>query len=364
MIRLPVALALSLLACIRPGADRVALDDEVGLAAAGAVAIEVIDGQAQVIEAAGDVVRLWAQSPAVQLRAVNTSDGDRSLEVLIDNVPVSSAVAAIDDSGDRLEVRELQAPRAIARRLELDVAAGETATLTVAASDAGEIRPFRFAVLGDVQTALDQFDEVLEAIGDVDGIDFVMSTGDLVEDAKDEEYELLDVQLERATVPFYSTIGNHELVREPEIWHRRFGRYNVHFIYRDVAFSFVDSGNSTFDPDLRARIDEWLVESRDRVHLFGTHYPLIDPVGGRNASFRSRKEASAVLADLAGGAVDVTFYGHIHSFYAYSNAGIPAYISGGGGAWPERLDGIGRHFLVVDVDPLAQRVEVGLIRID
>ena len=355
-----LAVAVVLAGCIRPGADRVDLDDQVGL---GSAEIEVIDGQAQVIGTDGGVIRLWAQSPAVEIRTVSAGV-DRTLEIVVDNVPVSSAVAAVDGQGDRLQIRELEAPRAIARRLEIEVAAGETATITVAAGDAAEIRPFRFAVLGDVQTALDRFDEVLEAVGDVEDIEFVMSTGDLVEDAKDEEYELLDRQLALATVPFYSTIGNHELVRAPEIWHRRFGRYNVHFIYRDVAFTFVDSGNSTFDPELRGRIGEWLDESRERVHLFGTHYPLIDPVGGRNASFRSRKEASSVLVDLAEAGVDVTFYGHIHSFYAYSNAGIPAYISGGGGAWPERLDGIGRHFLVVDVDPTAQLVEVGLIRID
>jgi 3',5'-cyclic AMP phosphodiesterase CpdA len=352
--------AIALGSCIRPGSDRFDLDAEVGAGATAEIDIQVVDGQAQIQEAGDDgVIRLWAQSPIVEVVATNRAGTDRTVELIVDNVPETTAVTAADG-----RVRELASPRPIARRLELDIDAAATSTLRIAAIDAAEIRPFRFVVMGDVQTALDRFDDLLEAVGDVDGVEFIMSTGDLVEDAQDAEYELLDLQLERATVPFYSTIGNHELVREPEIWHRRFGRYNVHFIHRDVAFTFADSGNSTFDPKLRDELGVWLDESRDRVHLFGTHYPLIDPVGNRNASFRSRKEASAVLVELAEGRVDATFYGHIHSYYAYSNAGIPAFISGGGGAWPERLDGIGRHFLVVDVDPQRQLVEVGLVRID
>ena len=67
---------------------------------------------------------------------------------------------------------------------------------------------------------------------------------------------------------------------------------------------------------------------------------------------------------FASGHVDTTFYGHIHSYYAYSNAGIPAYISGGGGAFPEQLDGIGRHYLTVDVDPDLQTVQVAVVRVD
>jgi 3',5'-cyclic-AMP phosphodiesterase len=54
----------------------------------------------------------------------------------------------------------------------------------------------------------------------------------------------------------------------------------------------------------------------------------------------------------------------VHSFYAFTNAGIPAYISGGGGAIPQRLDGIGRHYLVVDVDSARQISEVAVVRVD
>jgi len=79
------------------------------------------------------------------------------------------------------------------------------------------------------------------------------------------------------------------------------------------------------------------------------HIPPLDPVGERNAAFGSRDEAGALLERLAEGKVDLTLYGHIHSYYTFQNAGIPAFISGGGGAHPERMDGIGRHYVTVEV---------------
>ena len=60
-----------------------------------------------------------------------------------------------------------------------------------------------------------------------------------------------------------------------------------------------------------------------------------------------------MLSRLAAGDVDLTLYGHIHTYIEFENAGIPAYVSGGGGADPMHFDGIDRHFLVIEVDPAA-----------
>ena len=169
-------------------------------------------------------------------------------------------------------------------------------------------------------------------------------------------------QLKLLDVPLYSTVGNHELMGDAKLWREYFGRHNTNFRFKGVTFSLVDSANAAIDPMVYGWIEQWLAASRSEVHLFFTHFPPIDPFSLRNGSFRSRKEANKLLAMLADGKVDVTFYGHIHSLYIYQNAGIPAYISGGGGAWPERWDGIDRHYLVVDVAPTVQNV--GVVRVD
>jgi len=74
--------------------------------------------------------------------------------------------------------------------------------------------------------------------------------------------------------------------------------------------------------------------------------------------------AAKLLGRLAAADVDLTLYGHIHSYSHFENAGMPAHISGGGGAIPEKFDDIGRHFLVVDADPATQRLDVRVVRVD
>jgi Icc-related predicted phosphoesterase len=87
-------------------------------------------------------------------------------------------------------------------------------------------------------------------------------------------------------------------------------------------------------------------------------------VGVRNGAFASRSEAAALLARFAQARVDLTLYGHIHSYYSFDNAGIPAFISGGGGALPERFDTVGRHFLVIEVDAARGVTGVSRVRVD
>jgi hypothetical protein len=94
------------------------------------------------------------------------------------------------------------------------------------------------------------------------------------------------------------------------------------------------------------------------------HIPPLDPIGVRNGAFASRIEAAKLLGRLAEGHVDLTLYGHIHSYYEFDNAGIPAFISGGGGAIPERFDGIGRHFMLFQADPTRGITAHQIVRVD
>jgi Icc protein len=57
------------------------------------------------------------------------------------------------------------------------------------------------------------------------------------------------------------------------------------------------------------------------------------------------------MAYVAEGNVDLTLYGHIHTFIPFRQRRDPAYSSGGGAAAPMRLDGIDRHFLVIELAP-------------
>lgn len=344
--------------CLRSGEDRARADEDVGHSQAAGLTIDVAGGLAQIRTLEPGRAVLWSSAPVLSLTFTRDASAPAEWELELRNAMPDAELA-----GDAVAIETLPAPRPTVHRYRVELAAGTT-ELTLAPPDAAQPTTFRFAAMADIQDAMERVDELFAHISSRDDLSFVMFMGDLTEEAQTEEYELFERQIESLDIPFYGTIGNHELWDDPDRWRERFGRYNVHFRFKDVAFSFVDSGNGSIDPVVYDWLDSWLADNRDRVHIFGTHYPIIDPIGVRSGSFRSRPEAARLLTMLAAGNVDLTLYGHIHSYYAYDNAGIPAYISGGGGAWPERWDGIGRHYLAVEATANRGIDGVSLVRVD
>ncbi len=340
--------AVLLAGCVRPADERSALDLEVGSASVGALHVEVLDGQAAIQSITAESITMWAQAPVLEIGV--QSAAARSLELELFNCMPAAEMRV---RGQTLSPS--RQPRPTHCIFEIELPAG-LSDIQIAPPDWQDEEAFLFADMGDIQTAMNRVDDVFAAISAEPNLRFVMSTGDVVETGEFEEYEQFLEKIVHLDIPFFSTVGNHELTRDATRWHNLFGRFSVHFRFKGVDFSYVDSGNASLDPTLHAALQEWLEAGRERVHIFGTHYPIFDPVGVRNAGFRSRTEASKLLARLAEGNVDLTLYGHVHSLYEFQNAGIPAFISGGGGALPERLDGISRHFLVVDADPIENRI--------
>ena len=177
--------------------------------------------------------------------------------------------------------------------------------------------------------------------------------------------ELRRFQAEMRTLPFplYASPGNHDIGTDEHHFQRTFGRCSFSFAYGGVRFTSLDSASATLAPKVHQWLDRWLAAGRDGLHVVISHIPPLDPVGTRNGAFASRMEAADLLGRLARGGVDLTIYGHVHSYYAFENAGIEAIITGGGGAIPQRLDGIGRHYLVVEADPEKGRFMSAPIRI-
>jgi 3',5'-cyclic-AMP phosphodiesterase len=356
--------AIAATGCVGAGESR-ALDElEVGSAAAGGVQWEVEGGLAHVRAITLGQVTLWAQAPDLRFEVVAAADAVLDWEVAVENCMPDAELTSDDPE---VLVEALGGPRPTSRRFAVTLPAGRTVALRLAPPDADALEVWRFAAMGDIQTAMYRVDDVFERINRHPDVRFVVGLGDLVESATIAEYDLLAEKLTVLEVPMFSTIGNHELFADPRRWLERFGRYNLHFAFKGVSFSLIDSGNAAISPTVYEWLAGWLADVKEegRLHVFGTHYPPLDPVGVRSGSFRSRAEAAKLISMLAAGGVDLTLYGHIHSYYAFENAGIPAYITGGGGAWPELWDGVGRHFLAVDVDPAAREIlDVALVRVD
>jgi 3',5'-cyclic-AMP phosphodiesterase len=330
----------------------------VGQAEAAGMRVEVEDGLAAVRAFDGQRLELWAQAPALRIRIAHDRASPRPLRLTVLNC-MREALLELDDTsilGMPVEGR--------GAACEFAVEVSDGSSLRLAPAGADEPGSFVFAVLSDIQSAVDRVGDIFARMNEDPELQFVVSTGDLVDTGARQELTYFQEQMATLPIPLFSTVGNHEMGAPASVWHELFGPFNVHFLFKRVAFSLVDSGNATIDPQVYGRLDGWLAENRAATHAVLTHVPPIDPAGLRGGSFRSRKEAAKLLQKLGHGQVDALFLGHIHSYYAFSAAGVPSYISGGGGAIEETLDGIDRHYLRVRASPERGIEEVAVVRVD
>jgi predicted phosphodiesterase len=345
--------------CLSPAEDRVELDREVGRAERGGVSVEVLDGLATVRSLSDAALVLWGSAPGFELRVTSAEARDYELEV--QNCLPDAELRPL---AGRVELTALGPSETPTRqRWQIRLPAGQ-ARLELAAPDAADRTPFRFALLSDVQEAIVDVADVFDKINAQPELRFLLGAGDLTQRGTREQLERFQSELLRLKVPYFTTLGNHELGTNPDLFHEYFGRGNFHFRFHDVAFTLLDDASASLDPTAYDWLDGWLADAASDVHVVAMHIPPIDPIGVRNGSWASRNEAAKLLARLAQGRVDLTLYGHVHSYYSFDNAGIPAFISGGGGAIPERFDRIGRHFMLFAASPIEGITSQRVIKVD
>lgn len=340
-------LAVVLLAgCTTVADERARRDERVGHAVLGDARVDVDDGHAAVRRFAPGELVLWANAPTLRF-TITEGEWDVTIQNLLPDAELDGGVL-------------------VEQRLPTEKRWTVTgpATLTLAPPDAADTAPFRFAVMADVQEALDEVQDIYAVMREDPTIRFVLMSGDLTRRGTVAQLECFQQHLESLPIPMYATLGNHELGERDDLFHDYFGRGNWRFVYRGVQVTALDSASATLAPRAHEWLDQWIAEGTGRFHVVMMHIPPLDPSGVRNGAFASRAEAHDVIGRLARGRVDVAFYGHLHSLYAYEEAGVPSFISGGGGAVPEQFDDIGRHFLTVDVRPAEDAFDVAVVRVD
>ncbi|MFO0568335.1 MAG: metallophosphoesterase [Polyangiaceae bacterium] len=349
--------------CIRPAEERADRDLDVGKASGHGLDVDVDSGLAAVRELGADTLRLWSSAPAWEMSVTTRAGAAKDWSISLENVIADATLRAV--AGDTsLTVTQIESPLPTRKTYRVTLPAGTKTRFTLAPPDRNDTSPWRFALMSDVQEAIVDVNDIYRRMNEVHGLRFLLGAGDLTQQGQEDELSRFRDELAALDIPYYTTLGNHELGDSGPAYQDWYGRANSHFVYRGVHFSLLDSASATIDPIVYDWLDGWLASGRDHVHIVAMHIPPIDPVGVRNGSFSSRNEAAKLLTRLAEGRVDLTLYGHIHSYYSFDNAGIPAYISGGGGAIPERFDQIGRHFLVIDVDPKSGVKSVETVRVD
>lgn len=367
---LPLGLALALgpaPACVRIAEDRALRDLEIGKAEAGDARVSVDEGLAAVRRFEPGKLSLWTEAPVLTARLRVGPQSGGAWEITVQNTLADEALSAETTAGEALPVTlapPAEAPIPTEKTWLIKIPEGAEVVLTLRPPDADLLDPWRFAMLADVQERIGDVQDIYSKMNEDPTIRFCLFHGDLTSMGSAEQLEKFQREMRTLNFPIYATLGNHELGTGDDLFQTYFGRASFQFAFRGVHFTLLDSASSTIDPLVYEQLDTWLARGRNGLHVVTTHFPPIDPVGTRNGAFASRAEADKFLTLLANAGVDLTVYGHVHSFYAFANAGIPAYISGGGGAIPERLDGIGRHFITVDVHPGEKLEDPSPVRVD
>ncbi|MFO0678669.1 MAG: metallophosphoesterase [Polyangiaceae bacterium] len=359
--------ATTSMACTGVTRERTEEEAAIGSTSAPGIAIRVADGLAALRDGTLDRIHLRAGAPAIDVH-VELANAPETFHFEIDNVLPDARCTAIAGDGTSLFVKAEARGRSLDKTCDVSIprelGPAVTLDLHVASDDDGSAEPFTFGLLADVQEAVGEVDAIYARMGEEADLRFVLFSGDLTRGGSREELLEFERHEKRLDVPLYATLGNHELGSDRVHFHDLYGRGNYSFVYRSTRFTLLDSASATIDPAIYDRLDAWLGAGRHGVHVVAMHVPPFDPSGFRNGAFASRSEAAKLLERLAEGRVDLTLYGHVHSYYAFANAGIPAYISGGGGAIPERLDGIGRHYMKFHVDPIRGVRDATVVRVD
>ncbi len=214
---------------------------------------------------------------------------------------------------------------------------------------------FSFAIFGDVQvhqdgkTLLPRFKADLVA----QGIEFFVVLGDLTEDGNSEEFKAVKTALDGVGIPYYATIGNHDLFQDStvggwEVWKKTFGpaTYAVN-IANVVRFLFLDTASGDIGPTQF----EWL-----RTQLLtpvpftfvGSHYPIYDgvtPIIWRLSSLEERYKLTSLLQESN---VFAYIAGHIHGYRENQVAKFKHFVTGS--MFPFELDYGSHGYLLFTYD--------------
>jgi hypothetical protein len=236
---------------------------------------------------------------------------------------------------------------------------------------------FQFVVYGDTRTRHDVHRTVINGILKYASPDFILHTGDLVEDGNDPALWPIFFDAERELLrkaAFFPSLGNHErnalsyfdFLNAKAYYSFNWG--NAHFMVIDSDIENAAETKSQRDSFWQEQT-RWLeddlreAQKADFRFLFAHHPPMtaVKRRQGDNPHMTALEPMFEKYRLTAG------FFGHDHNYQHYVQNGVHYFVTGGGGAPLYDVDtppaGITRkvvsteNFMVVQVDGLTARFE-------
>lgn len=203
--------------------------------------------------------------------------------------------------------------------------------------------PYRFLVYGDTRTRHEVHRRVVAKILEGEKPDFILHTGDLVENGSDQALWPIFFDIERALLKqtsFFPSLGNHE--RNDKQFYEFFDQTlpyysfnwgNAHFVVMDSdigAVADTPSARAAFWAAQQKWLEEDLANNQSASFRFvAAHHPPMTAVESRQGSNKHMTELMPLFEKYH---VTAGLFGHDHNYQHYLKNGIHYVITGGGGA--------------------------------
>jgi len=236
---------------------------------------------------------------------------------------------------------------------------------------------FQFVVYGDTRTRHDAHRSVIEGILKHAEPDFIMHTGDLVENGDDSSqwptfFEIEGALLRKAA--FFPALGNHER-NSSNYYGYMEGKAYYSFNWGSAHFTVIDSDLENAAPSLAGRDAFWEQQThwlendleaaqRASLRFLFAHHPPMTAVKRRQGDNPHMTALEPLFEKYH---LSAAFFGHDHNYQHYLKNDVQYFVTGGGGAPLYDVDtppaGITRkvakteNFVVVKVDGKTAHVE-------
>ena len=236
---------------------------------------------------------------------------------------------------------------------------------------------FQFVVYGDTRTRHDVHQKVVNAMLKYAEPEFVLHTGDLVENGADSAQWPTFFGIERELlrkVAFFPSLGNHERndrqyydFFEVTTPYYSFEWGSAHFIVLNSDIGNVSASPASRDAYWKEQV-RWLEEDLQKsqkadFRFLVAHHPPITAVANRQGG---NPQMTALMPLFEKYKLTAGFFGHDHNYQHYLKDGVHYFVTGGGAPLydvskpPEGITKLvvsTEHFVAVKVEGHTARVE-------
>jgi predicted phosphodiesterase len=204
-----------------------------------------------------------------------------------------------------------------------------TPTLTATPSSTGP--DLIFAVCGDSRGNPKVYRRVLASV-DASDSQFLLHTGDLVNQGTEEQWQAFREMMVGFDLPFYPVPGNHDgLEGRLDGYLEYSGAPAAHYSFDrgPVHFALADSHNGGIGAAELTWLRQDLSATVQPLKVVLLHHPPFDPDGTDHIMAYGNEGFMLLMAEQG---VDYVFAGHIHAYAQEERDGVTYVITGGAGA--------------------------------